>query len=169
MVVIARTFAYPAVMVGAILAVVSTVSLFWASENRDRYSNEKVAVAQEGAARANERTGALEVQTADLQRQIAEANLRAAAANLRAEQERIARMKIEERLIERASSVAAVQAVADAIKQYSSTPADIFVTGGGLPEIENLADGILRILRSAVWFRLVGHGVASARFMAFWF
>jgi hypothetical protein len=136
------TLAYVVLVVGAILTAVSTMSLFWASAVRDRYSDEKVATAQEGAARANERASVLEAQTADLQRQTAE-------ANLKTEQGRLARMKIEERLRGRAISAADIQAVVNAVKQFSGTATDIFVTGGGVSEIDNLAAHIGQILNLA--------------------
>lgn len=60
------TLAYVALVIGAIMTAASTMSLFWASAIRDRYSDEKIAGAEAVAAQARTEQVRLE---ADLERE----------------------------------------------------------------------------------------------------
>ena len=92
------TYAYLALIIGAIMTTAATMSLFWSSAIRDKFADTQLQIAKTEAAKANERAGALESQTAGLQKQAAEADARAEAS--REEQARLA-IDLEREKIER--------------------------------------------------------------------
>lgn len=58
------TFAYVALVVGAVMTAVSTMSLFWASALRDRYADGQIQAARLDAAHATENAGVARVAAA---------------------------------------------------------------------------------------------------------
>jgi hypothetical protein len=83
-------------------------------------------------------------------KQIAELHRATAEANQKAEEERLARMKIEERLAPRSITVQQVQKVAEAISEFSGTDVAVMVAGE-TQEIGSVAQAVVAMLRVAGW------------------
>ena len=81
------TLAYVALVVGAILTAISTMSLFWASGFRDKFSDEQIQTAKAIAATATERASNAQAEAAQATERGNTLALAAEAA--RTEQERL--------------------------------------------------------------------------------
>lgn len=123
------TWAYIGLVIGAALTAIATMSLFWASAIRDKDADTQIARAKADAARAL---------------------AQAADANEKAEAERLARVKIEERLAGRSMSSSDDKKIFAEISQFSGTPIHIFIAGNTM-EIDNIAKEIAHVLSDAHW------------------
>jgi hypothetical protein len=72
-------------------------------------------------------------------KKIAEANARAAEANQKAEEEKLARVKIEEKLAPRTLTPASQKLIAEGISKFKGTSLDILIYGGGSTDALPLA------------------------------
>lgn len=123
-------------IVGAILTAVSTLGAFWASGIRDKHSDQQIAQAHAIGEQAKA--------------QAADANARAAEANQKAEEEKLARVKIEQRLAPRALSDDQAAAIAKKLIQYSGQQYRV-TTFWDLPEPLSIANRIHHALQLAHW------------------
>jgi hypothetical protein len=130
--------------------VVTTIAAFVAgyvgyelTDAVQKISEGNVAVAQRDAALANE--GAAKANEA-----AARANERAAEANRKAEEERLARVKIEQRLADRSVSDAQVATIATKLHRYSRQPYRL-TTYWDLKEPKAVSDRIHSALQLAGW------------------
>lgn len=122
-----------------------------------RVADDTHALAQEAlvqAARADALKAAAEVASAtfdieDAKRAAAEANARAAEANQKAEEERLARVKIEERLAPRVLTQADVGSLVVKLKSFPGTQVAMFVANGNEPTA--LANTLMQALETAGW------------------
>ncbi len=85
-----------------------------------------------------------------LKRDLAEANLRAAQAIERAEAERLARVKIEERLAPRSISSEQSKAIQEALQRHSNVSVDV-MQYGETPEVHSFAHQLFVPLEQAGW------------------
>lgn len=136
-----------AVLTGILAAVASGLSSWIGSAVTSRIQNaagDRIGAAELELQKSRERTAALDVAVAD-------ANARAAEANRIAEQERLARIKIEERLAEltRPRSIDAA-AVTQAARAFPGTKFDVSAFAPD-PEAEGLATSIEAALARAGW------------------
>ncbi len=128
---------------------------FWADGIRD--------------ARANDRHVALEVQTSEAKRDTAGAmeriaTLQAEAEGLKAQAEadRLARVKIEQKLAPRSLSGEQQLAVVEGIKRFAPQPFR-FVSYQDDPEVVHLVHGLIRVLIGAGWKGLPAKGFLMAQ------
>ena len=84
------------------------------------------------------------------EKQIAELHRATAEANQKAEEERLARVKIEERLAPRSITPQQVQKLVEAISEFSGTDAAVMVAGE-TQEIGGVAKAVVAMLRIARW------------------
>lgn len=112
-----------------VIGVVSTVLLVWMGNVKEEYLKKDVAEAQAGAAKANER---------------------AAEANRIAEEERLARVLIEESLSPRRLTEAQELDIGKSLRQFGPQKAQM-VYGGGDREAQVFAVDIWRSLKRGGW------------------
>jgi hypothetical protein len=113
-----------ALIVALVLGAISTVLIVWMGNVKDEYLNVRLANTAERAARAEQS---------------------AAEANKVAEQERLARMKIEQQLAPRSITPSESADISHAVRAYGTVPVDIFVADPS-PE----AAGLTAILSAAL-------------------
>ncbi len=89
-------------------------------------------------------------QIAEANRQAKEAEARAAEAIAKAEEERTARLKIEERLASRWISFEQQDIIADAIGKFPATHAEVFQCGDN-PEVALIAARLANVLLASGW------------------
>ena len=94
----------------------------------------------------------------------AEANARAADANQKAEEERLARVKIEEKLAPRSIAPRQIVALSEKLKPYVGMTIDILQIGES-PEITHFRSLIEKTLRAAGWHPLSSTAVGSGSFI----
>jgi hypothetical protein len=131
--------------------------LHWTKGNRLHVLEEAERLNQQKAveaARADAAKAAAEVADAtrgieEAKRGAAEANARAAEANQKAEEERLARVKIEERLAPRTLTAADVAALERSVAPFAGTEISLQVANGDEPT--KLANSIIRALEAAHW------------------
>src|SRR5262249_5020482 len=84
--------------------------------------------------------------------QAAEANARAAEANEKAEQERLGRLKIEEKIAPRWLSTQQQQELGDRLSQFRGIAAQMWIFPAGTADTSPLANLLAEIFKSAGWF-----------------
>jgi len=131
-----------ALTIGAALVLVGTVGVFWSGGIRDKYSDERISSNEAKTAQA-----------------VAEA----AQANQRAEQERLARVKIEERLAPRSLTTEQEAGLRSQLSQFPGASVDIFIYGGGSDDALPLAGMISGSLQSAGWNVRVWNTISPGR------
>jgi hypothetical protein len=109
----------------------------------------EIAKANEGAATALTKAAQAEENLGTARKEAALANERAAEANKIAEGERLARLKIEERLAPRTLSVEQQKRIESKLKPFAGTPYELALNP--VPEATDLLAVIAPILRSAGW------------------
>lgn len=92
---------------------------------------------------------ALQAKIAEAKKASDEANERAALANERAELERLARIRIEERLAARRIEAEELHSLADCLKPYAGTT--VIVTKIGDLEASQFADDLIKMFSEAKW------------------
>lgn len=110
------------------------------------------------------RTSAISDQlTAFLETRITEAERQAAEANLKAEEERHARMKIEERLAPRHLTEEQQKTIADKLRSFIGQKLNVMFSND-TPEVANIAREILFIFKEVEWQcgMMVGHDIARS-------
>jgi hypothetical protein len=144
-------------VIAAFAAFVSGIVGYQISDRLQKASDEKIADSQARVADAKlesasalERATKAEEKVAGANERIANAELRAAEANRIAEGERLARVRIEERLAPRSLTQAQIAGLTNRLKPYSGTPVDILQFGES-PEITNFRALIEQPLRAAGW------------------
>ncbi len=108
-----------------------------------------IAKAKQGAADADERAARAEENLGSAKKDAAVANERAAEANRIAEGERLARLKLENRLAPRILNDDQQQRIESKIKRFTGTPYELAVDP--VPEAINLLRTVDAILRSSDW------------------
>lgn len=131
-----------ALTIGAALVLIGTVGVFWSGGIRDKYADERIASNEAKTARA-----------------VAEA----AKANQRAEEERLARVKIEERLAPRSLTAAQETDLQNRLGKFAGTSLDILIYGGGSEDALPLAGMIASGLRAAGWNVRVWNTISPGR------
>ena len=113
-----------------------------------------------------ERTARLQLEgkTDGFRLDIAKANAQAAEANKIAEGERLARVKIEEKLAHRSISMAQIVKLSLRLKPYAGTPVDMLQIGES-PEIANFHTLVVAPLRDALWLPVSSTAVGSGAFI----
>lgn len=122
-------------------AAVSAVVGYRVTDVIQRESNERIAKSEE---------------------KIAEANRIAAEANEKAESERLARMKIEEKLAPRSLTLEQQTFLINKLKPFAGTLINIFIHTEGTADIKPLSKQISSILNAADWKLLVLEAKYSA-------
>jgi len=92
---------------------------------------------------------------------IAEAQQRAAEANQKAEEERLARLKIEEKLAPRHMTADQQQAIAGKLKAFAGQKLNVFVYASD-QEVVRFANSLIPALQSAGWVLSVSAGQEGA-------
>jgi len=101
--------------------------------------------------------------------EIAESNKQAAEANQKAESERLARLKIEEKIAPRGLSPAQFGNLRNKLIEFASTPIDVCVFPEGSSDIIPLSHEILHVLQAAKWDALMFTAIGSgANVMGIW-
>ena len=125
--------------------------------DRHKTHDQAIADLHGRATAAEERAAKLEKEAAQLGKdaevaraQIAEAQARAAEANQKAEEERLARVKIEERLAPRSATPEQVAGIVTALAKFSGTPIAVWQAGEA-PEIGGVALTTFAALQGAHW------------------
>ena len=118
-----------ALIVALVLGAISTVVVVWMGNVKEEYSNLVIEQTRE---------------------QVAKAEQSAAEANKVAEQERLARIKIEQQLAPRSLSQAQIEGISAAISTFGPIPIDVFVVDSS-PEAADLSNKIDVGLLSAGW------------------
>jgi len=131
-----------ALTIGAALVLVGTAGAFWSGGIRDKYSDERITSNEAKTAQA-----------------VAEA----AQANQRAEEERLARVKIEERLAPRSLTAAQEAGFQNKLSKFEGTSLDILIYGGGSEDALPLAGMIAATLRAAGWNVRVWNTISPGR------
>jgi hypothetical protein len=117
-------------LIGAlVIGVISTFFVVWMGNIKEEYLNRDIANTMERAAIAEQR---------------------AAEANEKAEEERLARVKIEEKLAPRFLNQAQIDVLNVKLKQYAGTSISI-ITFPGTPDIVPLSNQIVSLLHNATW------------------
>jgi hypothetical protein len=119
---------------------------------------------EEARAKAEKSAAEVAVATRDIEtarRDAAEANARAAEANKLAEEERLARVRIEQRLAPRTLTAEQLARIAGAAHNFATTKL-VFVLSDPSPEPTAIANGILRTLSNWIVGVDVGHDSARA-------
>ena len=106
-----------------VIGVVSSILIYWSANKKEEYLKCRVTNAEQ----------------------------RAAEANKKAEEERLGRVKIEEKLAPRYLEPAQQEDLSDKLKQFAGTAIDIFLYPEGAPDIIPLKNQIVRTLQSAGW------------------
>jgi hypothetical protein len=141
-----------------------------------REANEQIANARADAARAMERTALLEKEaqtareraallervTETVRSEAAEANARAAEANVKAEAERLARIKIEERLADRKLTPAQMKELTEKLGRFSGQKLNIVAVSND-PEIVRITNALITAVREANWIFETGVGGSGGR------
>lgn len=117
-------------LISLIVGVVTSVLIFASANVKEQISSRAISEALKTAAQANER---------------------AAEATLKAEQERTARLKLEEKLAPRMLSQDAALALVQKLTQFKGSSLDIVVYPTGTSDIGPLQDQLTRIFRAAGW------------------
>ncbi len=110
---------------------------------------ERAAKAEADIATANQKAAEAQATAEGFRRNIAQANQQAAEANRVAEEERLARVRIEEKLAGWGLTAAAQARIIEGLKQYHGTHFDLGADPGELAFMETM-DGLLG---SAGWIR----------------
>ncbi len=145
-------------IIGLVVGVASTILVVWMGNVKEDYLNDALADSRE-------RTASLERQSGQFELEIAQANTRAAEANRIAESERLARMKIEQRLADRSLTDAQLTAIADKVKPFSGQEF-LVTTYWGLKEPLSITNRIYAALDSAGWKYVKHKGVKNLIGMA---
>jgi hypothetical protein len=122
-----------------------------------RISGQIVAVLNKTAADANGKAGLAEERTASLEReaanateQAAKANERAAEANRVAEAERLARLKIEDRLADRRLTAEQQKVLADKLRAYPGMQGTLLYSADS-HEVAEISKQLLAVFKNAGW------------------
>ena len=179
-------------IIGLVLGVVSTVLLVWMGNIKEEYLNLDLARSRERTAslekQSDESRTAIAKADADAAASLAvakqaeanlagansraeeakaisaQANARAAEANKTAEGERLARVKIEEKLAPRSISMPQIVSLSWKLKPYAGTPVDILQIGES-PEITHFRTLLAMPLRAAGLLPVVSTAVGSGSFI----
>lgn len=152
------------IIIGAAIGVVATFISFWMGNVEKEYlrrETDEIKLHTEGAKAEAAKSLAAAMQAesnlagANLRAEqaraaAAEANARAAEANKIAEGERLARLKIEERLAPRSIAATQASALSNRLKAYAGTSIDI-LRFGDTPEIATFHRSIEKLLITAGW------------------
>jgi hypothetical protein len=115
----------------AALAATATVAFlfvqFWSSSVRDKYAEQRTSTLEFQTASAQRDTARLSAEAESAKAQIAEAQARAAEANQKAEEDRLARVKIEEYLAPRAILQDQGERIVEKVKPFAGTPFDVAI------------------------------------------
>ncbi|MDT8836521.1 hypothetical protein ParKJ_03765 [Paraburkholderia fungorum] len=128
--------------IGAALVLLGTAGAFWSGGIRDRYSDERIT--------SNEA-------------KTAQAVAQAAQANQRAEEEKLARVKIEERLAPRSLTGAQETNLQNQLSKFAGTSLDILIYGGGSEDALPFAGMIATTLNAAGWKVRVWNTISPGR------
>lgn len=137
-------------VIGLIVGVVSTILLVWMGNIKEGYLNRTLADSRE--------------RTEEARAASAEANARAAEANRIAEGERLARVKIEEKLAPRSITPEQIAGLSRRLKPYAGIAIDILQIGES-PEITHFRSLIEIPLRAAGLHPLSSTAVGSGSFI----
>ena len=150
------TSAYIALVLGAILTAVSTMSLFWASAVRDKFADEQIQTAKRDAAKATENAGVASAAAAvatergnALAVKAEQARTEQARLKVELEQERVARAQFESQFSWR---VIDDERSAALLRKLSVSPKTIAIEyPPGDQEAAFLATQLIQIFKDAKW------------------
>jgi hypothetical protein len=158
-------------IIGLVVGVVSTVVLVWMGKVKEDYLNRAIAKANVDAAQsllavkqAEANLAGANARAEEAKAASAEANARAAEANKIAEGERLARVKIEEKLAPRSITREQIVGLSKRLKPYAGISIDILQIGES-PEITHFRSLIEIPLRAAGLRPLSSTAVGSGSFI----
>lgn len=153
--------------VAAAATVAFTVIQFWSDGIRDRKAEERqhalevqTAEARAESDRANEAAATANAEAAKANERAATLERESAALRAQAEADRLARVKIEEKLAPRSLSGEQQRAIAEAIKPFAPTKFQIVMYQDD-QEIKGLATALVPVLIAAGW-----EGIPQSGFLA---
>ncbi len=158
-------------IIGLVVGVVSTVLLVWMGNIKEEYLNRTIVKVNADAAQSLAAAKQAEANLAgansraeEAKAASAEANARAAEANKIAEGERLARVKIEEKLAPRSITREQIAGLSERLKPYAGISIDILQIGES-PEITHFRSLIEIPLRTAGLHTLSSTAVGSGSFI----
>ncbi len=144
------TWAYVALILGAIITAISTMSLFWASGVRDKFADLQITAAQDDAAHAIERTKDLELQTAQAVKE-------QTRLQIELEKEQVGRLKFEAQFAWRVIDDPQKQILINTLATLPGTVNISFLNSD--PESTFFASQLSNIFSSARWHVNMSAGV----------
>ena len=150
------TWAYVALVLGAALTAIATMSLFWASALRDKYADQQIETARRDAAKATENAGVARAAAAlatergnALEAEAEEARAEQGRLKVALEHEKVERLRFQSEFAWRTLSSAQVDTL---VHDLSATPATVqleFI--GNDPEATFVAIQFERAFKAAGW------------------
>jgi hypothetical protein len=142
-------------VIAATAALVSRHAGSKASEIVQRESNERIAVAEQKAREADERIAIAGQKAAEANERASEADKKAAEANEKAEKERLARLRIEEKLAPR--SLSQIKELVNKLKPFVGVSVAIRVLVDNNPDAIPLSEQIASVSQAAGWKTNIVH------------
>jgi hypothetical protein len=135
--------------IGAVLTLTGTIAAIWSSGIRGRYADERISTNEAQTANATRDAANANRLVAEANRQAAMAEQHAAEANAVAEQEKLARVRIEERLAGWKIGPAGEARLVAELKPFAGTQFRFFTD----PQSSGFLDTMEKILSEAGWVR----------------
>ncbi len=131
-------------IIGLAVGIVSTILIVWMGNIKEAFLRNNLATTME---------------------RVATAEQRAAEANQKAEEERLARVKIEEKIAPRYLPVEQYNILRDKLAKYAGMAVDVIAYPGGSPDIIPLSYQIAHLLHEANWDMVYLKSTGSAMFV----
>jgi hypothetical protein len=164
------TFWNIALVVGAVLTAIST---YYAIRYNDKLQSVKddelshfQTEAQKEIARANEAAAIANQQAQQLSVKSTELTIKAKSLELQVEQEKIARLKIEERFAPREISAEKEAQLVKILEPLKGEKIFVAFTSPGNPEVQNLAERLATIFKNAGWDASDGGPMTTSKSVA---